>query len=388
MHSIVHGKEVLLPITMIREIQAQSILRKHKKIESWFMSHYGLNLYRGCMHSCAYCDGRAEKYQVDGEFGSDVTVKINAIELLNRELDPARKRKPMPRSFMLLGGGVCDSYQPVEAQYHLARKTLELILKYDYPVHILTKSVLIERDMDLLEQIRVRNPVIVSFSFSSVDEKISRIFEPGVPSPLRRLEAIRKFKGRGFYCGMYMMPVIPFITDSFQMMKSTLNAAKEAGIDFVIFGGMTIKQGRQQDHFMKVLSEHFPGCVEEYIEIYRNSGEWGQASDIYYHSISQIFNLLIEKYKIPKRIPPYIFKQVLSKSDQVIVILEHLDYLLKLKGQKSPFGYAAYSISKLTRPVEDLQFELEKIKGVGGKTANIIKEILETGTCRQYESLI
>jgi DNA repair photolyase len=373
---------------MIREIQTKSILRKHKKIDSWFMSHYGLNLYRGCMHSCAYCDGRAEKYQVEGEFGNDIAVKKNAIELLDRELNPVRKRKPMPRSFMVLGGGVCDSYQPVEGQYRLARKTLELINKYNYPVHILTKSVLVERDLDILEQIRAKNPVIISFSFSSVDENISRIFEPGVPSPLRRLEAIKKFKDRGFYCGMYMMPVIPFITDPLQMMDNTISAAKKAGIDFVIFGGMTLKQGRQQDHFMKVLSEHYPELIEEYIGIYRNSGEWGQASDSYYRNISQIFNLLMEKYKIPKRIPPYIYKQVLNESDQVIVILEHLDYLLKLKGRKSPFGYAAYSISKIDKPIEEIQFESDKIKGVGAVAFKIIKEILETGTCRQYESLL
>ncbi len=72
----------------ISEIKAKSILRKHKKIDSWFTSHYEMNLYRGCIHNCVYCDGRSEGYYVDGEFGKDVTVKVNAIEVLNRELDP------------------------------------------------------------------------------------------------------------------------------------------------------------------------------------------------------------------------------------------------------------------------------------------------------------
>ncbi|HEC95623.1 MAG TPA: hypothetical protein ENI50_01200, partial [Euryarchaeota archaeon] len=79
----------------IKEIEAKSILRKHKKIDSWFISHYGMNLYRGCAHNCVYCDGRSEKYNVDGEFGEDVTVKVNAIELLRRELKPKRKRTPL-----------------------------------------------------------------------------------------------------------------------------------------------------------------------------------------------------------------------------------------------------------------------------------------------------
>ena len=73
----------------IREVEAKSILRKHKRVDSWFLSCYGMNLYRGCTHNCAYCNGRAEKYYVDGEFGKEVTVKTNAIELLRRELDPS-----------------------------------------------------------------------------------------------------------------------------------------------------------------------------------------------------------------------------------------------------------------------------------------------------------
>jgi DNA repair photolyase len=79
---------------IMREIEAKSILRKHARIDSWFMSHYGMNLYRGCAHNCAYCDGRAEGYYVEGEFGEAVSVKANAIEILRRELDPQRKRTP------------------------------------------------------------------------------------------------------------------------------------------------------------------------------------------------------------------------------------------------------------------------------------------------------
>ena len=70
-----------------------------------------MNLYQGCTHNCVYCDGRAEGYYVDGEFGSDVAVKINALEVLRRELDPKRKRTPFKRGYVMVGGGVGDSYQ-------------------------------------------------------------------------------------------------------------------------------------------------------------------------------------------------------------------------------------------------------------------------------------
>ena len=78
-------------IVSVKEINAKSILRKHKKIDSWFVSRYGMNLYRECFHNCVYCDGRSEGYYVEGEFGEDVVVKVNAIEVLQRELYPKKK---------------------------------------------------------------------------------------------------------------------------------------------------------------------------------------------------------------------------------------------------------------------------------------------------------
>lgn len=96
----INTKKEYIKEVNIREIEAKSILRKYKKIESWFLTCYGMNLYRGCQHNCVYCDGRSEKYQVGGEFGEDVVVKINAIEVLRRELDPRRKRTPLKRRVM------------------------------------------------------------------------------------------------------------------------------------------------------------------------------------------------------------------------------------------------------------------------------------------------
>ena len=116
-----------MPVT---EIQAKSLLRKFNRTESWFLGRYGMNLYRGCGHNCIYCDGRAEKYYVEGDFGKDIVVKTNAAELLTKELDPSRRRKPLRKGFVILGGGVCDSYQPIEAHYKITRKLLSIINQY------------------------------------------------------------------------------------------------------------------------------------------------------------------------------------------------------------------------------------------------------------------
>jgi len=363
----------------IREIEAKSILRKHKKIDSWFISRYGMNLYRGCTHNCVYCDGRSEAYYVDGEFGKDVTVKVNAIELLRRELDPKRKRVPFKRSFIMMGGGVGDSYQPLERKYELTRKALELMYEYNFPVHMLTKSTLIKRDIDILKEINKQSRAIVSFSFSSVDDRISAIFEPGVPPPDERLKILSVFKNEGIACGMFLLPVIPFITDTSELMEQTVSKAKEAGVDFVIFGGMTLKEGRQKDYFYVALRRAHPELIAEYQNIYKGS-EWGEATKEYYSLISQRFNSIAKKYKMPKRMPLALYRDILEQNDLAVVILEHIDYLLKLEGKPSSFGYAAYSISQLKEPLSTMKGELQKIKGVSKAVEPVILEILETGS--------
>jgi len=375
-----------MPLT-IKEMEAKSILRKHKKIDSWFLSRYNMNLYRGCTHNCVYCDGRAEGYYVEGEFGSDVAVKINALEVLRRELDPKRKRTPFKRGYVMVGGGVGDSYQPVEEKYELTRKTLALLSEKKFPVHILTKSTLVKRDVDILKKINENSRAIVSFSFSSTDEKISRIFEPGVPSPRKRLETISFFKDEGIACGMFLLPVIPFITDIKGVMEKTIHDAQDVGVDFIIFGGMTLKEGKQKEYFLNVLQKYDPKLVLEYQMIYQGS-KWGEAIPDYYSQLHQTFNTLMKQYEIPKRIPPELYKDILSENDLVIVILEHLDYLLKLEGKKSPFGYAAYSLSQIQQPLSTMLDKLDTIKGVGKTTENIIREILNTGSSTFYEHLL
>jgi DNA repair photolyase len=371
----------------ISEVEAKSILRKHKKIDSWFLSHYGMNLYRGCTHNCVYCDGRSEGYYVEGQFGRDVTVKMNAVDILRRELDPKRKRIPFKRSFIMVGGGVSDSYQPIEKKYELTRRALEVVHEYNFPVHMLTKSTLIERDVDILKKINERSRAIVSFSLSSVDDGISAFFEPGVPPPSARLETIKRFKDAGIACGMFLLPVIPFVTDAPELIEDAVKKASETGIDFIIFGGMTLKEGRQKDYFLDATKERYPALAARYRSIYSYS-KWGGPSKEYADAINLAFNAIARKYRVPVRIPPSLYRDILGENDRVIVMLEHIDYLLKMRGEKSSLGYAAYSLSQVQEPLSNMRSELRKIKGVGEKTADIILEILQTGTSSFYEQLL
>ena len=369
------------------EIRAKSLIRRHRKIDSWFISKYGMNLYRGCVHDCVYCDGRSEKYQVHENFKSEVTAKINAIDLLKKEMNLKRRQKFYQNGFIMIGGGVGDSYQPIEKEYELTKKTLAFLESVHLPVHILTKSTLVERDIDLLKRINGRSKVLISFSFSSTNDEISKIFEPGVPLPSDRLRTIKKLKHNGFSCGMYLLPVIPFITDTETMIRATIKDAYEAGVDYIIFGGMTLKSGRQKDYFYDTIDKYCPDLLPSYEMIYTND-KWGNATTAYYQSIDQTYQTIMKQYSIPKRIPPVLFKDNISENDLVVIILDQLHYLVSLQRKKSPYGFAAYNISKLDRNLSSMKNKLRTIKGVGKVTEKIILEILETGTSNYYEKLL
>jgi DNA repair photolyase len=372
---------------MITEIHAKSILRKQKKIDSWFLSSYGMNLYRGCTHACAYCDGRAEKYQVDGEFGVDLQVKINAIDILSRELDPKHKRTPWKPGYMLVGGGVCDGYQPAEIQYGLSRQVLQLLLHYSFPIHLLTKSSLIERDIDLIVALHEKQRAIVSMSFSTVDDRISRVFEAGAARPSRRLQTLETMKKRGLPIGMFLMPVIPFVSDTPEQINASVLAAKNAGVDFIIFGGMTLKPGRQRDYFMHVLNNYNPILDVSYDVIYSHD-PYGQAVPDYYASLLATFFASSQACHMPVRMPPCLWSDLLSENERVVVFLEHIDYMLKMRGQHSAYGYAAWNLSQVAGPLSLQRSRLDEIKGVGKTIAAIVREILDTGSCRFYEWLL
>ncbi len=364
------------------------MLSKQKRVNSWFISRYHMNLYRGCEHNCVYCDGRNEKYDVQGEFGEQVEVKINAPDLLRRELDPKRRRKPMKPGFILLGGGVGDAYQPAEERWCLSLRVLEVIRDAGWPVHVLTKSPLVLRDLDLLRQIQDRSRCLVSFSFSTVDDAQAAVFEPGVAPPSVRLAALRRVRQAGLRGGMFLMPLIPFVSDEPRRIEQAFAAAHAAHADFVVHAAMTLKQGRQKAYFMRVLKQHYPHLQPEYCQVYRPDNDWGRPATDYDHSLATLVMRLATVYKMPLRIPPPLFNDVLSLNDIVAVMLEHIDTMMKLRGMKSPYGYAAHQIAQLEQPLEQIKWELFTIDGVGKAMAKTIREIVETGRSRLYEEVV
>lgn len=363
----------------ITEITPKTIIKKHKIIDSWFISRYSFNIYRGCFHDCVYCDGRAEKYHVEGTFGQDIAAKTNLPGLLKKELSSLNKRNRLIPGFIIPGGGVGDSYQPLEQKYRLMRQTLEICKEFKMPVQILTKSDLVLDDLKLIETMNKEGICVVcNFSFSTVNDKIASIFEPGCTPPSARLKAMKEINDAGIYCGFFYMPVLPLITDSVEEMTNIFDAAKGVNADYMLFGGMTLKPGRQREYYSNVLNSHYPQLIPFYKKIYKDN-KWGNPEKIYSEKLYNRFNELVDSYKIPLRVPQYIYKDVLSINDRVVLALLHYDFYLKMKNVNAgDYIKAAKLISEQKTNINEM-LSIDLIPDISSKAKLIINEILKSG---------
>ncbi len=234
----------------MEEIPAKHILIRNQSTQ-WFGTDHTVNLYRGCSHGCIYCDSRSACYG-DDSFDR-VKVKANALRILRDDLQ--RKIRPGLAGM----GSMSDPYNPMEAGVKLTRKALMLLDAYQFGVAIATKSDLICRDTDLLSSIREHSPVICKLTVTTTSDALAAKVEPRAPSPTRRLAAVRRLSNAGLFTGVLLMPVLPFLEDSTENVLSVVEAAADAGAQFVYPAfGMTLRD-RQRDHYLQKLEEHFPG---------------------------------------------------------------------------------------------------------------------------------
>lgn len=244
-------------------IKAKTILSKLKNApDSWFGLTYNMNLYRGCQHQCIYCDSRSECYQIK-DF-SQIQVKENAVQLLEQELKKKKQKGTIGT------GSMNDPYMPIEKKVGVVRKSLEIINKYNFPIHVLTKSSLVLRDIDLIKRIS-ENYAAVSFTITTFNDDLSRIIEPGASSPSERFKAIKELSDAGIYTGVLLMPVLPFINDTEENINNIITASKNAGAKYIIgYMGMTLRD-KQRAYYYDKLDKHFPEIKQQYIVRYGNN---------------------------------------------------------------------------------------------------------------------
>ncbi len=181
--------------------------------------YYALNPYRGCIHGCLYCYARSLTREVDPrKWGKVVIVKVNIADVLRREI---RSIKPSK----IFIGTITDPYQPIEAIYRLTRKVLGIVLRNNVRVSVQTKNSLILRDLDIL--LNNRNLVDVGITITTLDNRVSRKYEPMASPPEARIKALRILSSIGIKTWIFVGPIIPGETDDINMLKEIIMLAKE-----------------------------------------------------------------------------------------------------------------------------------------------------------------
>jgi DNA repair photolyase len=240
------------PKTIVTIERAKSIISSNDSPDVGFSQ--SLNPYRGCEHGCVWCFARPSHAYLGLSPGIDfetrLFAKTNAAELLREAFS-----KPGYRCEPLAIGVNTDAYQPIEREHRITRSILELCHETKHPVSLITKSALIERDLDLLVPMAKEGLVHATLSVTTLDSEIMRHMEPRASAPARRLLAIERLSKAGVPVGVNVAPVIPFLTDS--ELESILEAAKNAGAKSAGYILMRLPW-EVKDIFREWLQVHFP----------------------------------------------------------------------------------------------------------------------------------
>ncbi|MGH3436706.1 MAG: Rv2578c family radical SAM protein, partial [Sciscionella sp.] len=247
------------------EIRAKSIISRVPGA-SRVPFRWTVNPYRGCSHACRYCFARRTHEYLDLDSGRDfdtkIMVKVNAGELLRRELSSPRWcGEPIAM------GTNTDPYQRAEGRYRLMPPILSALRDHANPFSILTKGSLILRDSELIAEAARDTSVSLAVSVGFVDDHLWRSVEPGTPRPQRRLDVVRRFADLGLGCSVLMAPILPGLTDSEEQIERTVTAIAAAGARSVTPLVLHLRPGARE-WYGRWLAEQHPALVPRYRELY------------------------------------------------------------------------------------------------------------------------
>ncbi len=250
----------------MEEIDARRLLTPvHGSKTDFFYSDWNMNLYHGCCHGCIYCDSRSLCYHLQ-DFDT-IRPKRNALMLLEDEL--RRKR----RAGVVSMGAMTDPYNPLEERLLLTRGALQLLKRYGFGAALTTKSALVARDAALLADIARTAQVCVQLTITCAEDALCRRIEPNVSPTSERLAALKTLSEAGVYAGVWINPMLPFITDSEDNLVGVLRQSAAAGARFAVcFFGMTLRSG-SREYFFDALPRDFPGVRDKYLWAYGNAYE-------------------------------------------------------------------------------------------------------------------
>ena len=278
----------------MKTIPCKTIVTRTKN-SSWFGADYNMNIYRGCCHGCIYCDSRSDCYG-NADFDT-VKVKENALGIIEHDLSRLRKKG------VVATGSMSDPYNPEEKALNLTGGALKLLSRHGFGLAVATKSPLVTKDIAALKQIAEKSPVIVKMTITTADDVLCKKIERHLPSSSERFKAIELLAKNGIYCGVLLMPLLPFINDMAKNVSDIVRSAGDSGAKFIYQSfGVTLRD-RQREFFYDCLDESFPGLKEKYIKRFGNSYACNSpdAAGLY-----GVFTAECEKYGIKYKMPEII----------------------------------------------------------------------------------
>jgi DNA repair photolyase len=284
-------------LTQYRPIQTRSAISKVQSRRGLPFTH-AINPYRGCEFACRYCYARYAHEFLEltpEDFERNIYFKENAGWLAAQEL--ARLK---PGTDIALGTAT-DPWQPIERRQRITRSVLEAFARTrGFGLGIVTKSTLILRDIELLQEISRRHKLTVHFTVTTMDTALARLLEPRAPRPDLRIWAMRRLREAGIRAGILCSPVMPGITDSRKSLGAVAKAAADAGASFFAANPLFL-QPCSLPTFFKFVEEHFPAQLEAYRRRY-SAGAF--VSPEYRQRIADLVNAICREHKLGKRVEP------------------------------------------------------------------------------------
>ncbi len=240
----------------------------YKEVKAVLSPQSGMNIYRGCLHGCIYCDSRSKCYRMDHDF-EDVEIKTRADDILEHTLKRKRNKT------MIMTGSMSDPYIPIEKELQLTRRCLNQIERFDFGVVIQTKSDMILRDIDILEKINRKTKCIVAMTLTTYDDELCKKLEPNVCVTSERFKVLMEMKKRGIPTIVWITPLLPFINDTEENLRGILDYCVQAGVYGIVYMygmGMTLRDGNRE-YFYEQLDKLFPGMKEKYMETFGGTYE-------------------------------------------------------------------------------------------------------------------
>ncbi len=268
------------------EIEAKSALHKLKRNIPY---GWDLNLYRGCSHNCIYCYAvTSHEYLNCRDFSGEIFIKTNIAEVLEAELSaPGWNRD------VINIGGVTDSYQAAEEHYQLMPQVLKLLIKYKTPAIISTKSSLIMRDYDLIDQLSNITYINVAATITTCDEEIREKIEPYTDTTKKRYDVLTEFRQTNASVGLHVMPIIPYLTDNQSNLEELCRQAYLARVHYLLPGTLYLR-GNTRPRFFNFIHKEYPEIESQLRALYTTGG----AGKPYKEEMYKALNRFRDKYNL------------------------------------------------------------------------------------------